>query len=273
MRYLISTSCLGFIFLLTTICIAENFPYRDKYPEIEIIEQADLKSGYDNDDFIIIDVRSKVEFETIHISKAINIPYGHRNFTRDLNKLAQQQNLHKKIVLYDNGIDCIKPYIAARDGFDFASIPNIYVFDAGINSWAEAYPSATQFLGNKLRNPKEEFISKENFLKRNLHFDAFKKNASSSNAVVIDLRDPIQRSEKIPGLENALPIPVDKIVKNIINKGHMKDKQLFIFDQVGGRVKWVMYYLVDNGYTDFYFLNGGATTVLKTQDYRVTYAE
>ena len=57
-------------------------------------------------------------------------------------------------------------------------------------------------------------------------------------------------------------------IKNIIDKGNMKDKSLFIFDQVGKQVNWLMYYLVDNGYSNFYFLDGGATAVLKSQDYR-----
>ena len=48
----------------------------------------------------------------------------------------------------------------------------------------------------------------------------------------------------------------------------MKDKQLVIFDQVGKQVLWLMYYLEDKGYKNYYFLKGGATSVLKEQKYR-----
>jgi len=48
----------------------------------------------------------------------------------------------------------------------------------------------------------------------------------------------------------------------------MKDKQLVIFDQVGKQVLWLMYYLEDKGYKNYYFLKGGATSVLKKQKYR-----
>ena len=72
----------------------------------------------------------------------------------------------------------------------------------------------------------------------------------------------------MPGFENALPIPLDKLVKNVIKKGNLKNKQLLIFDQVGKQVRWLMYHLVDQGYDDFYFLEGGATSVLKVQEYR-----
>ena len=89
----------------------------------------------------------------------------------------------------------------------------------------------------------------------------------------MDIRDPMQRKQTIPGLEKALQVSLDKLVKNIISQERMKDKQLLIFDQVGRQANWLMYYLVENGYTNFYFLNGGATTVLKIQDYRVTYTQ
>lgn len=41
-----------------------------------------------------------------------------------------------------------------------------------------------------------------------------------------------------------------------------------IFDQVGKQVRWLMYYLVNSGYTNYFFLDGGATAILKEQEYR-----
>jgi len=116
-------------------------------------------------------------------------------------------------------------------------------------------------------------VLEEEFISKTLDIKTFRKKAVSSQGIVIDLRDPIQIKENLPGFEKALPVPVDKFVRNIISKEHMKDKKLFIFDQVGGQTKWVMYYLVDKDYTDFYFLNGGATSVLKEQEYKVAFAQ
>lgn len=267
MRLLIFATCFGVILFLTSTCIAEDFPYREKYPEVTIIDLNELKSGYDSGNFIIIDVRSKTEFEAIHIKKAINLPYANAKFTDRLDEVARKNPI-KKIAVYCNGIDCIKSYKAAEDAI-YAMIPNVYAFDAGIAQWAQAYPSATLLQGDELKTHMEQLISEENFNRKNLDFDTFKKQAVSSNAVIIDARDPIQRKQKVPSLEKAMLIPVDKLVLNIISKGHMKDKQLYIFDQVGKQVKWVMYYLAEHGYTDFYFLEGGATAVLIEQDYRV----
>ncbi len=272
MRHLIFWGCCGVVFFFVSSSVAGYFSYREKFPEVSVVELSDLKSGYDRGDFIIIDVRSAIEFDTIHIKNALNIPYGNANFTRDLNRIAKK-DLGRKIVLYDNGGNSIKSYKGAEDSFLFASIPNVYAFDAGITAWAEAYPSATLLFGEELKTSRVHLISEEEFLNKTLDINTFRNKAVGSKATVIDLRDPIQRKEDLPGFEKALPIPVNKFVRNIISKGHLKDKKLFIFDQVGEQVKWVMYYLVDKGYTDFYFLNGGATSVLKEQDYRVAFAQ
>ena len=271
MRYLLITTCLCFSFFLTSTCIAKEFPYREKYPEINILELTNLKAAYDSGDFIFVDVRSKTEYDAIHIKTAINIPYANARFTGELSKAAAE-NSNKKVVVYGNGLDCLKSYKAAEDA-TYAMIPNVFAYDAGIVAWAISYPTDTMLLGVELVSTEKQLISAKQFIKRNLDFDTFKEKSASNNVMVIDARDPIQHKQELPGLEKALHVSLDKLVQNIVNKERLKDKQLLVFDQVGRQVNWLMYYLVDKGYTDFYFLKGGATAVLKTQDYRVTYTE
>ena len=268
MRYLIIAVICGSIFFGST-GLAANFPHRDKYPEVNIIELSDLKSGYDAGDIIVVDVRSKGEFETIHIKNAVNIPYGTANFIKDLNRLAQM-NSNKKIAVYDNGAKCLKSYKAAEDAFDFAMISNIYTFESGVSTWAQFYPSDTLLFGKELKDPKGQLISKEQVNKQSLDFEAFKEKAISADAVVFDIREPIQRSKDLPGMKRVLPIPIEKVINNIINKDRLKEKKLCFFDQVGDKVKWLMYYLVDNEYVNYYFLEGGATSVLEDQEYKIS---
>ena len=45
-------------------------------------------------------------------------------------------------------------------------------------------------------------------------------------------------------------------------------KSVLIFDQVGKQVRWLEYYLVANGYKQYAFLSGGATSVLQEQEYK-----
>ena len=194
------------------------------------------------------------------------MPYTNAKFSENLLQLVKK-NPSKKIAVYGNGTTCIKNYKAAEDAL-YAGMQNVYAFDAGIQTWAISYPPQTILSGEKMANTEKLFAMDKKFNTVCLNYESFKNKSANENAVVIDARDPMQRKHPLPGMEKALQIPLDKLVKNIINKGNMKNKDLFIFDQVGKQVSWLMYYLVDNGYSNFYFLDGGATAVLKSQEYR-----
>jgi len=92
--------------------------------------------------------------------------------------------------------------------------------------------------------------------------------SAQGDALVIDVRDRIQDSGELPGVAKATRIPLDRLIPNLVKKRQHQDKTLFIFDQVGKQVRWLQYYLVENGYKKFYFLRGGATAVLNQQSYR-----
>ncbi|MCF6239528.1 MAG: rhodanese-like domain-containing protein, partial [Candidatus Marinimicrobia bacterium] len=248
-------------------CMAEDFPYRKDYPDVPVIELEDLKAQYDSDSVVIIDVRSAIEYKTIHPKGAFHISLSNAAFISKLQDLVTRLQ-GKKVAVYCNGITCLKSYRAAQEAKD-AGIANVYAFDAGIPAWTAAYPNETLLLGKEVIDPAKQIIPKSEFKKRALDFETFKqKIAESKNAIVVDARDPIQRTVKLPGFEDAMPIPLDKMIRNVINAGNMKDKELFIFDQVGKQVRWLMYYLKDQGYSNYYFLAGGATAVLHEQVYR-----
>ena len=146
---------------------------------------------------------------------------------------------------------------------------NVYAYEGVIQAWAEEYPSDTILMGQQIKDSKTQLIPYDEFLIISLDFETFKqKIADSPNAKIIDARDPKQRTKKLSGLEDVLPIPLDKLIRNVIQKGHMKNDQLFIFDQVGRQVRWLMYYLDKHGYKNYYFLEAGATSVLRDQQYR-----
>ena len=263
--------CLCAAFLLSSTSMADEYPLRQFFQEVSTIELERVKADYDNGEAIIVDVRTRAEFETIHIKGAFNVPFNHAFFARHLAEIVPE-DFSKRIILYDNQFDSVKAYQAADEALIAARITNVYAFDAGISAWAKAYPEDTMVQGKELKDPVKQLLPVEKFARKNLDFETFKTKAASSNAMVIDLRDGLERRDNnvLPGFEKAFVIPADKLVKNIISKGHMKDKQLFIFDQAGQRVQWIMYYLVDNGYQDFYFLSGGATSVLQDQSYSVS---
>lgn len=258
-------SCIIFLFI-TSVCFAVELPFRKDYPEVKIVELEELKAGYDNGSFIVVDVRSTLEYDVIRVKGSFHVDLSKAEFVANLQALAEQHP-EKKIAVYCNGGTCLKSYKAATDAAE-AGMNNVFAFDAGIPAWSSSYPAETLLLGKEVTDPQKQLIPKSELKNVTLSFELFKQKAADGNAVAIDARDPIQRIQKLPGFENALPIPLDKLIKNVINKGNLKDKQLLIFDQVGKQVRWLMYYLVDQGYTNFYFLEGGATSVLKEQEYR-----
>ena len=248
------------------LCLAEDFPYRKDFPDVPVIELAELKAGYDAGSIIMVDVRSDIEFDAIHSKKAKHVSLGTQNFLPELKALIAA-NPGKKFATYCNGVTCLKSYHAAQQAKQ-GGLANVYAFDAGIPAWAKAYPADTLLLGKELTNPEKQLISKSEFMKYCVDFATFKQKAAEPNAVVIDARDPQQRTKPLPGFDNAMPIQLDKLIHNVVSKGNMKDKKLLIFDQVGKQVDWLQYYLVEYGYTDYLFLDGGATSVLKEQKFR-----
>lgn len=258
---------LAILLMGSSICSATDFPYRKFYPDVPVLDLTDARIAYENGSTVFVDIRSDMEFETIHIKNAVNIDFSMLNYIADLEKLGQS-NPGKQIIVYDNGINSVKSYIAVQDATD-GGMTNISSYDGGIQAWAETYPQDILLMGSQLKDPATELIPYSKYVEILLDFDTFKqKIAESPHAKVIDARDPKQRTDKIVGLEKALPIPLDKLIHNIINAGRMKNDQLFIFDQVGGQVRWLMYYLEKEGYSNYYFLKGGATAVINEQKYR-----
>ena len=48
----------------------------------------------------------------------------------------------------------------------------------------------------------------------------------------------------------------------ILKQGRYKNKVLYFVDAVGRQVEWLQYYLKQNGYEKYYFLQGGAAGIL-----------
>ena len=264
-RVLILTILLVFI---ASVCFATQFPYRKNYPGVPTISTQELKKDFDQENVVIVDVRSEIEYNVIHPKNAVHIPLSNKDFVSRIKKLVKE-NPEKKIVCYCNGVTCLKSYEAVRKAKD-AGLSNLYAFDAGVFDWAKKYPEQTLLLGDEITNPRRQLIPREIFQKQCVDYATFKKKARESDHVVIDARSDIQRTKELPGLEDVqvLTMPPDKLINNIIKKRRMKDKVLLIFDQVGKQTRWIMYYLAEERYTDYYFLRGGANAVLEKQKYR-----
>ncbi len=261
MKKQLSITLLFIILIISPVLsFGEDFPLRSKYPSVHPIAISDLASEF-NKGIIIVDVRSKMEYNVIHVKKSLHIPWGKESYSTQLLKAAKG-NKSTKIAVYCNGITCAKSYHAAEEAQKLG-FTNIWVFDAGIFEWAKAHSSLTVLLG---KNPadKSKLISKADFNKHLLAKNEFYEGASKDNSIIIDARDKAQIKRNLYFGKDVMLSPLDdflKVIKTTEFKTNAKNKTIYLFDAVGKQVRWLQYYLKDEGYSNYYFLKGGTLSI------------
>lgn len=248
----------GFILTGSASASNDSYPGRTVYPKVEIYQTGKLNQSYN--DVIIVDVRSKFEYETLHINSAVNIPLNSRDFVKQVSALVAQA---KPIIFYCNGHRCYHSYKAVMKARK-AGIKNIFSYDSGIFDWAKAHPDKATLLGTTPLDPKL-LISKSNLKKHMLSPIEFASKAAS-NAVILDIREPVQR-----GLLELFPYRQENI--SLSQKGKLvqfleglkeANKTLLVYDEGGTQVRWLQYYLKDEGVSDYYFMQGGVKKYFKS---------
>jgi len=248
---------LSLFFLFTSELLAktDGFPGRSNFPDVPVIESQEL-FGLLND-VIIVDARSKYEYQTLRIKGALNIPVVSKHFVEDLRKLAITTK--KPIVFYCNGRTCYKSYQAVAKG-NKAGINNIIAYDAGVFEWTKSYPKMAVLMGtspvdlNKLITKKKltsHFLSAADF---------DKKIGNSKNSIVLDIRDTHQRAGTgfYPGREQWVSLSNQAKLTEILAIAKRKNTTLFIYDEVGKQVRWFQYALEKEGIKNYYFMEKGA---------------
>lgn len=235
---------------VAAVSAEEGYPLREKFPAVKYLTTEALHAAYQ--DTIIVDVRSKIEFDVIHIAKAVHAPISTAMFVKDLEKVRAKDGA-AKIAFYCNGHACAKSYEAAEQAAA-AGFKNVYAYDAGIYDWVKAHPDKGALMG-KIPAQPDKLISHASLAKRKIGYEEFRKKAGGANVIVIDIREPFQR-QKVPQLPVLRNIPSDRLVE-LLKKGEFKGKELLILDEVGKQVQWIQYYLEMHGYADYVFLDKG----------------
>ncbi len=246
------------VLVLTVIAVAmaaeEGFPLREKHPNVKCLTTEALSREYQTE--IIVDVRSKIEYDVIHINKAVHLPVTTALFTKELATVRDKEG-STPIAFYCNGHTCEKSYEAADQAMQ-AGFKNVYAYDAGIYDWVKAHPDKGTLMG-KTPVPLDKLISHDMLAKRKIGYDEFKKRAQKPGVVLVDIREPFQR-QVIPDLSGLRNIPSDRFAE-LLKGGEFKDKELLILDAVGKQVEWVQYYLEMYGYSNYSFLDKGVTSI------------
>lgn len=245
---------LPFTFLAEAVLADDDFPLREKYSAVKYITTEDLAAQYEAT--IIVDVRSTMEFDVAHVAKAVHVSVSKATFAIDLEKV-RTKNGATPIAFYCNGHTCAKSYKATKKAQE-AGFANVYAYDAGIFDWIMAQPALATLMG-KTPAAQENIIPKSELKKRMIPYTEFEAKAGEENSMVIDVRDPFQR-QMIPKLPLLRNIPMDRLTQ-LLSKKEFSNKQLLILDAVGKQVRWLQYYLEENGYSSYYFLEGGVRSI------------
>lgn len=241
--------------LITSKSLAnEAYPHREKYPHINTVSVEELKDCYDS--CRIIDVRTRLEYDVIHINNAKNYNMSKPNFMEYVRN-TRAEAPDARLIFYCNGHSCEKSYMATQLAVN-AGLENVAAFDSGIFDWAMAYSDLTTLLG---RSPAEtsKIISKAAFKSVLIDYDEVLAAAKQADTVVIDVRENFQRDviPKIPGLKH---IPLNILQTKLLSSSY-KNKNLIFIDAVGKQVKWLQYYLNKFGYKNYRFLAKGVNNI------------
>jgi Predicted sulfurtransferase len=238
---------------------SDAYPLRVYYPEVPWITTDDLLAGYDKT--LVLDIRSKLEYDVAKINKAILLPVTSTDFGDKLEKIRAKQS-DTPMAFYCNGHSCAKSYQAVQLALSLG-FSNVFAYDGGIFDWIAAAPDKATLMGETPARAGR-IISPLEYETHLLDFDAFAEKAAEKDTIVIDIRDPFQR-DVIPAIDGIRPIPLDPLLNLVVSR-IWTEKQLLFFDAVGKQVQWLQYFLESYGYFDYAFLKGGVRSIAKDPD-------
>lgn len=229
-----------------------DFPYRARYPDAPTLDATELFRRLDQ--INVIDVRSRYEFDTLHIKGAINIPLADKDFTEQVKALTQKNG--NPLVFYCNGRTCHKSYDAVTL-LQRSRVANAFVYDAGIVEWAQKYPSHTVLLARSPIKPSD-LIDDARFKARLLAPKEFASRVGN-NSLVLDIRDRVQRDNMLfPFKEQRAQLDEKARIDALLEQVKREGKALLVYDATGKQVQWFQYYLESKGVKDYYFMQDGA---------------
>lgn len=231
---------------------AQPFPHRAHFRDVPVIDTEQLRRQFDGT--VVVDVRSRFEYEMLHIIGAAHVPLDKERLPAAVRALRGATD--RPIVFYCNGTVCTKSYEAARFAIQ-AGLTGVYAYDAGMDAWSRRYPEMSVLM-NLGPARAEDLISIEDFERRLIDARDFEARLERG-AVVLDIRDLRQRDVNLfPMREQRAPLDDTSKIASAVAEAKKTKKTLLVYDKAGKQVRWFQYYLEAHGVTDYYFLAGGA---------------
>ncbi|WP_159447159.1 rhodanese-like domain-containing protein [Paucidesulfovibrio gracilis] len=232
----------------------DDFPLRPFYPAVSVVDSETLLKIYPR--AVIVDVRSEFEYEVARINKAVNAPIAHGRPLAVVERI-RARDASSPLVFYCNDPACSRAFRVAQEAVN-QGWENVYVYDAGVFAWIAAAPDKATLMGNSPAS-LERVISPALYRRHLLAYDEFERLSYEPGALVVDIRD-IYHREREPRLRDVRNIPMESLLQAVTNRVWV-ERRLLIFDADGGQTRWLQYFLQANGYTDYYFLDGGVESL------------
>ncbi|HUX82079.1 MAG TPA: rhodanese-like domain-containing protein [Halothiobacillus sp.] len=215
------------------------------------------------DKYTVIDVRSKFSYDVLHVKGSYCVPFvlPKNEFDAQVKKILAETK--KPAAFYCNGPMCAMAHrssIRMQDAGD----ANTYVFADGILSIANKYPTDTLMYGDPLKSASE-LISDADFKSRLLTpAKVLAQTDADPKAVIIDIRDPWQRAgiSLFQMRDINIPLTEPAQLKEAILHAKQTGRTLYFVDVKGKQVRWLQYLLRANGVTNFWFVKGGAQSLI-----------
>lgn len=108
---------------------------------MKLITRDDLKTMNEDrhDDFVLINVLARSDFNDKHIRTSINIPVGDEAFEQKVEEVTGGKD--RKIVVYCASFDCDASSKAAKK-LDEAGFAQVYDYEGGTKDWFEQKQAA-----------------------------------------------------------------------------------------------------------------------------------
>lgn len=218
------------------LCIAAALPALGEEKGFTVLSTEQLKAMIDTNakSFLLIDARTKEEYQEAHIPGAISIPE---------NKFADSTALlpgdkKAQLVFYCNGVKCGKSKKAAKKTADLG-YTNILVYDEGFPVWEEKglkiVPSP--HYAKKIETTKISTVELNKLVQ-----------GGGKDFVVVDVRDESEFKEgHIPGAIN-LPLETFAAKSEVLQK----EKKVIVYCNSGGRSYSAYRKLVKLAYPSIY---------------------
>ncbi len=242
----------------------KDLPLREVFLSVNCIDTKAFAKKIDKNKVIIIDTRTKTEFDILKIKGAINLDIDDKEFfTKEITALRGSNP--SDIVFYCNGKRCNLSYRADTLAVKLG-IKNTYVYDRGIFKFATLEPQKVLLFNQKI-SADNKIISLEKHKKHLITLENFQQMIANDIETgetfkILDIRDKSSHngSSAFVGVMHERYIPLSNItkLKKYLHRVAQQNATLYVYDWGGAKLKWVQYYIEQQGIDDYYLLQGGA---------------